>query len=75
MFNLSPVVSEVQLSREYRFMYENFVIATQRETFLPLERNGDQVHALKFDSPNIKYGAQNDEARGGHPLSKYGLGF
>lgn len=75
MFKSSPVVNEIRLSREYRFMYENFVIATQRETFLLIERDGDQIHAIKFDSPNIKYGAPNDEARGGHPLTKFGLGF
>lgn len=56
-------------------MYENFIIATQRQIFLLMERDGDQVRAIKFDSPNIKYGAPNDEARGGHPLAKYGLGF
>jgi hypothetical protein len=75
MFNSSPVVSEVGLSRNYRFMYENFVVATQRQTFLLMERDGDQVRAIKFDSANIKYGAPNDEARGGHPLAKYGLGL
>lgn len=75
MFNSPPVVSEVQLSRCYRFMYENFVIATQSETILLMERDGDQVHAVRFDSPNIKYGAPNDEARGGHLLAQYGLGL
>ena len=74
MFRSSPVISEVRLSRNYRFMYENFVVATQHETFLLMERDGDQVHLIKFDAPNIKYGAPNDEARGAHPLAKYGLG-
>lgn len=75
MFSSSPVINEVRLSRIYRFMYENFVIATQGQTFLLMERDGDQVRAIKFDSSNIRYGAPNDEARGGHPLAKYGLGF
>jgi len=75
MFNAPPLVSEVQLSRDFRFMYENFTLVTQDETFLLMERDGDEMHALKFDSPNIKYGAPNDEARNGHPLAKYGLGL
>lgn len=75
MFSSSPVVNEVWLSRRYRFMYENFVIATQNETFLVMERGGDQVHAIRFDSPNIRYGAPNDEARTAHSLAKYGLGL
>jgi len=75
MFSSSPLVSEVRLSRRYRFMYENFVIATQHETFLLMERDGDQVRAIRFDSSNIRYGAPNDEARAGHSLAKYGLGL
>ena len=74
MFKSRPVVSEVELSREYRFMYENFVIATQRETYLLLERIGNEVRAIKFDSSNVRYGGPNDEARSGHPLAKHGLG-
>jgi hypothetical protein len=71
----SPRVTEVRLTKDYRFMYEHFVIATQNDLFLFLERNGEVVDALKFGFSIFKYGAPNDEARGGHPLSKYGLGF
>jgi hypothetical protein len=71
----SPKVTEVRLSKDYRFMYENFVVATQNDLFLFLERNGEAVTALKFSFSSFKYGAPNDEARGGHPLSKHGLGL
>jgi len=68
-------VSEVKLSRNYSFMYENFAILTQRGAYLLLEKVGGNVHALYFDSPRCKYGGPNDEAHSGHPLAKYGLGF
>ena len=71
----TPKVTEVRLSRDCRFMYENFVLATQNDLFLFLERNGDTVQVLKFSFITFKYGAPNDEARGGHPLSKFGLGY
>ena len=75
MFKKEPRVSEVKLSKDYSFMYENFVIATQSAVYLLLEKNGASVHALRFDSANCRYGGPNDEAHGGHPLAKYGLGF
>jgi hypothetical protein len=56
-------------------MYENFVIATHDGIYLLLERTNDAVDVLFFDSPKLKYGSPNDEARGGHPLWRYGLGF
>jgi hypothetical protein len=68
-------VSEVKLSRDYSFMYENFVLLTQGGAYLFLEKNGDSTHALHFDSPQCKYGGPNDEAHGGHPLAKHGLGI
>ena len=77
MFKKEPniSVSEVKLSRDYSFMYENFVLLTQTGAYLFLEKDGDTTHALHFDSPNCKYGGPNDEAHGGHPLTKYGLGL
>jgi hypothetical protein len=69
-----PKVSEVTLSRQYSFMYENFVILTQVEAYLLLEKDGENVRALHFDSPSCKYGGPNDEAHGAHPLAQYGLG-
>jgi hypothetical protein len=76
MFNSKkPKVTEIKLSRDYSFMYENFVILTQSGAYLLLEKDGENVHALYFDSPSCKYGGPNDEAHGSHPLAKYGLGF
>jgi hypothetical protein len=75
MSEAEPIVVEVQLRKHYRFMYENFIIATQGAAYLLLEKNGPNVSALKFDSTNLRYGSPNDEARGGHPLSAHGLGF
>ena len=68
-------MSEVKLCRNYSFMYENFAILTQSGAYLFLEKIDGDVHALHFDSPHCKYGGPNDEAHGGHPLAKYGLGF
>jgi hypothetical protein len=70
----TPKVVEIALSKHYRFMYENFIIATQHAIYLLLEKNNGNVDVLYFDSPNLRYGSPNDEARGGHPLSQYGLG-
>jgi hypothetical protein len=75
MLNKAPKVSEIKLGRDYSFMYENFVIATQGATYLLLEKEGENVYALRFDSPYCRYGGPNDEAHGGHPLAKYGLGL
>jgi len=74
MFERDPRVFEVPLSKAYSFMYENFVIATQHELYLLLEKTEGTVRAIKFDFSASKYGSPNDEARGGHPLAKYGLG-
>ena len=75
MFKAKPVVNEIELSRDYEFSYENFVIATQGTVYLFLEKSGSTVLGLKFDSRLVKYGSPNDEARGGHSLAKYGLGY
>ena len=66
-------ISEVQLKKDYPFMYENFVFSSQQNLFLILEKTGDFIDALQFDFLIYKYGYPNDEV--GHPLSKYGLGF
>jgi hypothetical protein len=75
MFQQSPKVSEVKLSRQYSFMYENFVILTQHAVYLLLEKSESTVYALSFNSPNCKYGGPNDEAHGAHPLARHGLGI
>ena len=75
MHDATPSVVEVPLRKGYRFMYKNFLISTQQDLYLLLEKNGATVDALKFDFTIFKYGSPNDEARGGHPLSAHGLGF
>ena len=71
----TPKVVKIQLSKQYRFMYENFVVATQSAVYLMLEKTNDTVNLLCFNSWQLKYGSPNDEARGGHPLWQFGMGF
>lgn len=73
--DVTPKIIKVALAKQYRFMYENFVVATQSGIYLLLEKQQDNVDVLYFDAPQMKYGSPNDEARFGHPLWKYGLGF
>ena len=75
MFEKKPIVKEIKLSREYDFSYENFVLATQYEIYLLIDKSEGLIYGIKFKSRQVKYGSPNDEARGGHPLMKYGLGF
>lgn len=75
MPEMATTVVEITLRKHYRFMYENFVIATQGSIYLLLERSGELVDVLKFDGSTLKYGSPNDEARGDHPLMAHGLGF
>lgn len=70
-----PIVTQLKLSKDYKFMYENFVISTQHELYLLLENHNGHVDALKFNSILYKYGYPNDEGLGVHPMAKYGLGF
>lgn len=56
-------------------MYENFLLSSQHELYLFLSKADEIVNCLRFRSYIHKYGAPNDEARGGHPLAKFGLGF
>jgi hypothetical protein len=75
MADPAPKVVKITLQKNYDFMYENFVVATQHDVYLLLEKHGDTIDILHFDSANMKYGRPNDEARGAHPLVRYGLGF
>ncbi|MGB0988830.1 MAG: hypothetical protein ACPGVL_16430 [Pseudoalteromonas spongiae] len=75
MFEKKPKVKEIKLSREYDFSYENFVLATQHEVYLLIEKSEDDIYGIKFKSRVVKYGSPNDEARGGHSLAKHGLGL
>jgi hypothetical protein len=70
-----PQVIGVKLSRDYKFMYDNFLISSQHELYLLLQERGGQVDTLKFDFSIYKFGYPNDEAMGAHPLAKFGLGF
>jgi hypothetical protein len=75
MYETAPFVVEITLRKRYRFMYENFVIATQGCIYLLIEKSDELVDVLKFDGSTFKYGSPNDEARGAHPLMSHGLGF
>ena len=55
MFNPKPKIAEIILSKQYQFMYENFVVATQRGVLLVLEKHDNLVSFLQFDSSKIKY--------------------
>ncbi len=70
---MTPTVSEVRLCRKYKFLYENFVVATQGDVYLLMEEAEGKILALKFDSTVIKYGYPNDEV--GHALMESGLGL
>jgi len=70
-----PVVSEVHLQRTYRFMYESLVVATPSDLYLFLEKTETVIHALRFRYLLFRQGYPNDEVRGSHPLSQFGLGL
>jgi len=65
-------IKEVTLKKKYPFMYENFVVSSQRTLYVLLEESNDKIDALKFDLILFKYGYPNDEVS--HPLDKFGLG-
>lgn len=72
MFNRKPEIIELELSNDYKFMYENFLISTQHDSYLLIEEREGEIHTLKFEGSTIRYGSPNDEGRGAHPLTKYG---
>ena len=72
MFKKKPEIIELELSSKYSFMYENFLISSQHDSYLLLEEKNGVVDVLKFEGSTIKYGSPNDEGRGAHPLTKYG---
>jgi hypothetical protein len=65
-------VTEVSLKKDYAFMYENFIVASQQKLYLLLEQNDDLIDALQFDPIIYKYGYPNDEVN--HPYTRFGLG-
>lgn len=70
--NPKTIVTEISLKKDYAFMYENFIVSSQKKLFLLLEQADDLIDTLQFDFLMYKYGYPNDEVS--HPLSKYGLG-
>lgn len=72
MFSSKPEIIELELSKKYKFMYENFLFSTQHNSYLMLRGNEGVVDVLKFKGSTTKYGSPNDEGRGAHPLTKYG---
>jgi hypothetical protein len=71
----APKVNEIKLKKEYKFMYENFIISSQRDLYLLLEESDGKIETLHFNFLIYKYGFPNDETIGAHPMAKYGLGF
>jgi hypothetical protein len=74
-YRKKPVVVEVALHGQYKFMYENCLFSTQQELYVLLDASADLVRALKFKSLLYKYGYPNDEVLGAHPMAKFGLDF
>jgi len=70
--SIAVSVTGVSLSKDYAFMYENFIVSSQQKLFLLLEQTNGLIDCLQFDFLIYKYGYPNDEVS--HPLSKYGLG-
>jgi hypothetical protein len=52
---------EIELEKDYGFMYENFIFSSQRNLYLFLEENNGIIEALKFEFKIYKYGYPNDE--------------
>ena len=59
MINEHPKVRPVKLRKQYNFMYENFVVATQHEVLLVLEKYDDsptskEVHCRQYCRTKMK---------------------
>jgi len=52
---------KIELEKEYDFMYESFILSTQRILYLILEENNGIIEALKFEFLIYKFGYPNDE--------------
>jgi hypothetical protein len=71
-----PILEEIKLKRDYKFMYEGFIISTQHETYLFLDTEAEITYGLKFNPSYIhKFGYPNAEVLGAHELYKFGLPF
>jgi hypothetical protein len=71
---MKPKVNEIQLNREYKFMYQGFVLTNQSDAYLFLDADDQRIYGILFEPNYIhKFGYPNDEALGSHELAKYGL--
>lgn len=52
---------KITLEKDYKFMYENFIVSSQQNLFLFLEENNGIIEALNFRFKVYKYGYPNDE--------------
>jgi len=52
---------KITLEKDYKFMYENFIVSSQQTLFLFLEENNETIEALNFRFKVYKYGYPNDE--------------
>ena len=52
---------KITLEKDYKFMYENFIVSTQQNLFLFLEENNGIIEALNFQFKVYKYGYPNNE--------------
>lgn len=52
---------KILLEKEYDFMYESFILSSQRTLYLLLEENNGIIEALKFEFLIYKFGYPNDE--------------
>lgn len=59
--NNKQITHEIALEKDYKFMYENFLISSQSKLYLLLEENEGIIDALCFDFKVFKYGYPNDE--------------
>jgi hypothetical protein len=52
---------KIELEKEYDFMYESFILSSQRKLYLLLEENNGIIEALTFEFLIYKFGYPNDE--------------
>lgn len=65
--------TEIDLGDDFRFMYENFIVATQHKLYLVPEQRGENIRCVTFDFLQFQYGYPNDEAPQKCGVSGYGL--
>ena len=52
---------KITLEKDYAFMYEGFILSSQRKLYLLLEENKGVIDALTFEFLIYKFGYPNDE--------------